>query len=178
MYLVILLAAGAILGGVVVVAMGRGGEMALFDRDLPVKITRLETPGEVATLQLPLGLVGYQARATGEALVAVANLLARRDAEIAALRRELWRKGGDDQAAGSDASAPGFAEHDFAAPGLTGDGFAASDPAEPDFAGPDQTDRNERVTWKDEGGREDQADRHGQAGRSDGASQADQATRP
>ena len=98
MYLVILLAAAAILGGVVVVAMGRGGEMVLFDRDLPVKTIRLETPGEVATLRLPFGFVGYQARATGEALVAAANLLAQRDAEIVGtLRREIWRLGGDEQ---------------------------------------------------------------------------------
>jgi hypothetical protein len=115
-YLVILLAAAAILGGVVVVAMGRGGEMALFDRDRPVKILRLETPGEVATLPLPFGLIGYQARATGEALVAAANLLARRDAEIAALRREIWRLGGDDQMVVSDAEVPGVPAPEFAAP--------------------------------------------------------------
>jgi len=114
-YLVILLAAGAILGGVVVVAMGRGGEMALFGPDVPVKITRLETPGDVATMYLPLGLVGYQARATGEALVATANLLARRDAEIATLRREIWRLGGDDQMS-------------FAMP--AGDSAEADDPGE------------------------------------------------
>jgi hypothetical protein len=111
-----LLAAGAILGGVVVVAMGRGGEMALFDRDLPLKITRLETPGEVATMALPFGLLGYQARATGHALVEVANLLARRDAEIVALRRELWRLGGSEPMVVPDAYAPyapGFVAQDL-----------------------------------------------------------------
>ena len=127
MYLVILLAAAAILGGVVVVAMGRGGEMVLFDRDLPVKTTRLETPGEVATLRLPFGFVGYQARATGEALVAAANLLAQRDAEIAALRREIWRLGGDDQMVVSEV--PERIAAGFAAPGLrrraSGPGLAA-----------------------------------------------------
>jgi hypothetical protein len=124
-YLVILLAAAAILGGVVTVAMGRGGEMALFDRDLPVKITRLGTPGEVATLRLPVGLFGYQTRATGEALIAAANLLARRDAEIVALRREIWRLGGDGQMVVSQASAP---EPDFAVPepAAPDPGFAAA----------------------------------------------------
>jgi hypothetical protein len=111
-YLVILLAAAAILGGVVVVSMGGGGELALFDRDRPIKITRLRTPGEVANLQLPFGLIGYQARATGEALVATANLLARRDAEIAGLRREIWRLGGDDQLDVFDAPGPERAEPD------------------------------------------------------------------
>jgi hypothetical protein len=133
-YLVVLLAAGAILGGVVVVAMGRGGEMALFDRDLPVKITRLQTPGEVASLQLPFGLIGYQAGATGEALVAVANLLARRDAEIAALRGELGRLGGGDQAAQPFAP-PSLAPPSFAGPSFAGPSFAGPSFAAPSFAG-------------------------------------------
>jgi len=126
-YLVILLAAGAILGGVVVVAMGRGGEMVLFDRDLPVKEARLETPGDVATLELPLGLIGYRARETGEALVAIANLLARRDAEIAAMRREIWRLSGDYQAVGPDVPAPGFAELGSAEPDVGAPSYASAD---------------------------------------------------
>lgn len=98
MYLVLLLAAGAILGGVVVVAMGRGGEMALVRRDVPVALRRPRTPAEVATQRLPLGPVGYQVQATEEALLAAAHLLAERDEEIAALRREIWRLGGDQAA--------------------------------------------------------------------------------
>jgi hypothetical protein len=159
-YLVILLAAGAILGGVVVVAMGRGGEMALFDRDLPVKITRLQTPGEVATLQLPFGLIGYQARATGEALVAVANLLARRDAEIAALRGELWRAGGSDQAPPvEDAGDPG-----------------EEAPVARDLDH-DEAGWNDGASWEDEDAREDRAGEHEQTGQSDGASQTAPARR-
>ena len=102
MYLVLLLAAGAILGGVVAVAMGRGGEMALFRRDVPVALRRPRTPAEVATQRLPLGPVGYQVQATEEALLAAAHLLAERDQEIAALRGEIWRLGGGDQAAVDD----------------------------------------------------------------------------
>jgi hypothetical protein len=98
-YLVLLLAAGAILGGVVVVAMGRGGEMALFRRDLPMARRYPRTPAEVATQRLPLGPVGYQVQATEEALIAAANLLAERDHEIAALRGEIGRLGGDQTAA-------------------------------------------------------------------------------
>lgn len=102
MYLVLLLAAGAILGGVVVVAMGRGGEMALFRRDLPVAARRPRTPTEVATQRLPLGPIGYQVQATEEALIAAAHLLAERDQEIAALRSEVWRLGSGDKAAVDD----------------------------------------------------------------------------
>ncbi len=101
-YLVLLLAAGAILGGVVVVAMGRGGEMALFRRDIPVALTQPRTPAEVVTQRLPLGPIGYQVQATEEALIAAAHLLAERDQEIAALRSEIWRLGGGDQAAAHD----------------------------------------------------------------------------
>lgn len=87
----LLLAAIAILGGVVLVAMGGGGEMALFSRDVPIALTHPRTPGEVANQRLPLGPIGYQVQATEEALVAAANLLAERDQEIAALRSEIWR---------------------------------------------------------------------------------------
>jgi hypothetical protein len=146
-YLVILLAAGAILSGVVVVAMGRGGEMALFDRDLPLRITRLETPGEVATMELPFGLMGYQARATGHALVEVANLLARRDAEIAALRRELWRLGGSEPMVVPDAYAPyapGFVAPELSgAPDLNDEGF--DDPGEEASVGKEQASRDSQA---------------------------------
>lgn len=102
MYLVLLLAAGAILGGVVVVAMGRGGEMAMFRRDVPVVPRFPRSPAELARHRLPLGPVGYQVQATEEALFAAANLLAERDQEIADLRAEIWRLGGGDQAAAQD----------------------------------------------------------------------------
>lgn len=94
-YWVLLLAAGAILGGVVVVAMGRGGEMAVFSRDLPASATNPRSPMEVATQRLPLGPIGYQPQATEEALLTAASLLAERDQEITALRTEIWRLGGD-----------------------------------------------------------------------------------
>ena len=95
MYWVLLVAAGTILGGVVVVAMGAGGEMAAFSRDLPVSATNPRTPIEVATQRLPLGPLGYQPQATEEALLTAANLLHERDQVIAALRSEIWRLGGD-----------------------------------------------------------------------------------
>jgi hypothetical protein len=91
-YLVLLLGAGAILGGVVVVAMG----------DVPVGLTRPRSPADIATQRLPLGPIGYQVQATEEALIAAANLLAERDQEIAELRSEIWRLGCADQAAVHD----------------------------------------------------------------------------
>ena len=105
MYLVLLLGACAIIGAVVVVAMGRGGEIATFVRDRPVAFFPIRTPADVAGLRLPIGPLGYQVHATADALTALANLLAERDYEIATLRSELWRLGagrsepsdGDDQ---------------------------------------------------------------------------------
>ena len=80
--LVLLTAAIAILAGVVVVAMGRGGEIARFDRDLPMTPPRVRGASDLALLQLPIGLFGYQEQATREALDAAARLpviKARRD---------------------------------------------------------------------------------------------------
>ncbi|HUD36535.1 MAG TPA: hypothetical protein VMR14_06545 [Streptosporangiaceae bacterium] len=96
MYWVLLLAAGSILGGVVVVAMGRGGELAYFSRDLPEAVMRFSSPADVVSVRLPLAPFGYQAQATGDALTAAARLVAERDAEIALLRRELRRLDPDD----------------------------------------------------------------------------------
>jgi hypothetical protein len=90
-YLVLLTAAIAILAGVVVVAMGRGGEITRFDRDLPMTPPRVRDASDLALLQLPVGLFGYQEQATHEALDAAARLLAEQDAEIGRLREEVAR---------------------------------------------------------------------------------------
>jgi hypothetical protein len=99
-----LLGACAIICAVVVVAMGRGGEIATFVRDRPVAFFPIRTPADVAGLRLPIGLLGYQVHATADALTALANLLAERDYEIATLRSELWRQGAarDEPAGGED----------------------------------------------------------------------------
>jgi len=90
-YFVLLAAAIAILVGVVVVAMGRGGEIVRFHRDAPLVPLRIRTAADVATLRLPLGLFGYDEPATDAALEVAARLLAEQDAEITRLRAELWR---------------------------------------------------------------------------------------
>ncbi len=96
MYLVLLLAAAAIIAGVVVVAMGRGGELALVPRDLPLTATELRTPADVALVRLPLAPLGFQVQATTEALACAARLLAEREAELSALRGELRQFRPDD----------------------------------------------------------------------------------
>jgi hypothetical protein len=90
-YFVLLTAAIAILAGVVVVAMGRGGEIARFDRDRPITPPRIREASELPLLQLPIGLFGYQQQATRVAFDAAARLLAEQDAEIARLRAEVTR---------------------------------------------------------------------------------------
>ena len=127
MYLLLLLAAGAILGGVIVVAMGRGGEMVMFRRDLPVALRHPRTPGEVATQRLPLGPIGYQVQATDEALFVAANLLAERDHEIAALRDEIWRLGGRDRAAAPDQPLDSDDKGEDAGAAATQDGLAGTE---------------------------------------------------
>lgn len=103
-YVVLLLAAIAILGGVVAVAMGRGGEITLVRRDLPDVRFRIRTPADVAMLRLPVGLLGYQEHATGDALRAVAMLLHERDMEISRLRAQV-RDLGEPAHPGPDATA-------------------------------------------------------------------------
>src|SRR5215472_16499070 len=90
-YFALLTAAIAILASVVVVAMGRGGEIARFDRDLPMTPPRVRDASDLALLQLPIGLFGYQEQATREALDAAARLLAEQNAEIGRLREEVAR---------------------------------------------------------------------------------------
>jgi hypothetical protein len=83
-------AAAAILGGVVVVAMGWGGELGPAGRDSsPVRPGSLRSPEEIATFRPPAGLFGYQQQPVRDGLWQIAGVLAERDAQIAALRAEL-----------------------------------------------------------------------------------------
>jgi len=90
-YFVLLAAAIAILAGVVVVAMGRGGEMAQSRRDTPERPPVIRTAADLAMLRLPVGLFGYQEEATDAALDAATRLIAEQQAEIARLRADAWR---------------------------------------------------------------------------------------
>jgi hypothetical protein len=87
--IVLIVAAVAILGGVIVVAMGRGGELAPSSADVPPLDTDIVTAADVALLRPPAALWGYDMRATDEALNRVARTVTERDVEIADLRRQL-----------------------------------------------------------------------------------------
>jgi hypothetical protein len=81
---ILLLAAAAILGCVVLAALGRAGEMAAFPSDTPpLRVDEL-TAADVA-----LPLWGYNVSATEEALGVIARSVTARDVEIARLHREL-----------------------------------------------------------------------------------------
>jgi hypothetical protein len=84
-----LVAAAAILGGVVLAALGRAGEMATFAGDTaPLELDEVSA-ADVALLRPPMSLWGYNAQATEEALRVIARSVTARDVEIATLRREL-----------------------------------------------------------------------------------------
>jgi hypothetical protein len=114
---VLLLLAGAvILAGVVVVAMGHGGEMAEFPSDyVPPRLGELLTASDVAMLRPPSALWGYNTQVTDEALSRIAQIVTERDVEIAVLRQQLAdiRSGtAAPHPAGTAAAAPAPAEAD------------------------------------------------------------------
>ena len=98
MPVILALAVAAVLGCVVLAALGRAGEMAAFPSDFaPPRLDQL-TAADVALLRPPLALWGYNVSATEEALGVIARSVTARDVEIATLRRELdelrtpWRR--------------------------------------------------------------------------------------
>jgi hypothetical protein len=86
---ILFLAAAAILGCVVLAALGMSGEMAMFPSDsAPLRMDEV-TAAHVAMLRPPLALWGYNVPATEEALGVIARAVTARDTEIATLRAEL-----------------------------------------------------------------------------------------
>ena len=113
MSVVIVLAAVVILGGVVVVAMGRGGELSRERPELPAR-SDFRTWSDVAGYRPPPALLGYHAGATEHALSLIARTIAERDAEIDWLRNRLAEairpesepaEAGSDELAGASAGA-------------------------------------------------------------------------
>lgn len=88
MPVVILLAALVILGGIAVVAMGKGGELSRERPDLPAR-TDFRSWSDVADYRPPAALLGYHAAVTEQALALIARTIAERDAEIDWLRSRL-----------------------------------------------------------------------------------------
>ena len=89
MPIVLLAVAAVILGGVVVAALGRGGELVAFASDRPPFDPDIATAADVVLLRPPSALWGYSVQATDEALNRIAQAVTERDVEIAALRRQL-----------------------------------------------------------------------------------------
>lgn len=86
---VMLVAAAAVLAGVIAVALGRGGELAFFPADYaPVKLDEIAAT-DVVLFRPPLALWGYNTQATDEALNRIAEALTERDIEITALRQKV-----------------------------------------------------------------------------------------
>jgi hypothetical protein len=96
MPVVLLLAALAILAGVVVVAVGRGGELTMFRPD-SLADSELATAADVAAFRPPPAFFGYSAPATDEALQRITEVVAERDAEVAYLRGQIAQLGGAEQ---------------------------------------------------------------------------------
>ncbi|MGP4023941.1 hypothetical protein [Actinomadura sp. 3N407] len=102
MVVVLVLAGVAVLGAVVVLAMGRGGELAETHPDYPPLPLGADgrpiTGQDAAHLRLPRTFWGYQPQVTDEALHRLADALAERDAHVAALEQQLHdlhRRAGD-----------------------------------------------------------------------------------
>lgn len=115
MVVVFVLAGVAVLGAVVVLAMGRGGELAETHPDyppLPIGADgRPVTAQDVAYLRLPRTFWGYQPQVTDEALHRLTDALAERDAHVAALERQLHDlRRADDTAAGPVGALHGLEE--------------------------------------------------------------------
>jgi hypothetical protein len=89
---VIALGAAAILAAVVVLAMGKGGELAEVHPDyppLPLPDDRRLAAMDAALLRLPRGLWGYHVDATDEALRRLAYALTERDTKVAMLEEQV-----------------------------------------------------------------------------------------
>ncbi|HYZ55253.1 MAG TPA: hypothetical protein VE733_17375 [Streptosporangiaceae bacterium] len=89
MPVVMLLAALAILAGVVIVASGRGGEMAHEYPDYPPLDLGPVTAADVALFRPPSAAWGYNMRLTDEALERIAQALTERDVRISALQQQV-----------------------------------------------------------------------------------------
>jgi hypothetical protein len=84
----IVIAAAVILGGMIVVAMGKGGELSVERPELPSR-TDFQSSSDVADYRPPGALLGYSPLVTERALAQIARTIAERDAEIDWLRRRL-----------------------------------------------------------------------------------------
>ncbi len=115
-----LVAALVILAGVVVVASGRGGEMAYEHPDYPPLDLGPVSAADVALLRPPSAAWGYNMRVTDEALNVIARAMSERDIRISSLeqqvddlRAELSRGGAPWPGARHAAPDPDRSQHTF-----------------------------------------------------------------
>ncbi|WP_433434258.1 hypothetical protein [Nonomuraea sp. CA-141351] len=92
MLVILAIAAIAILACVVLVSVGRGGELTEFPPDVPP--LDLPEPGQLTAvdfmaLQLPVNLVGYHTASVDETLRRAANAISARDTRIAVLEQRV-----------------------------------------------------------------------------------------
>ncbi|KAB8191266.1 hypothetical protein FH608_032280 [Nonomuraea phyllanthi] len=92
MLVILAIAAIAILACVVLVSLGRGGELSEFPPDVPP--LDLPEPGQLTAvdfmaLQLPVNLVGYHTASVDETLRRAANAISARDTRIAVLEQRV-----------------------------------------------------------------------------------------
>ncbi|MER6949737.1 hypothetical protein ABT294_37560 [Nonomuraea sp. NPDC000554] len=92
MLVVLAIAALAILAAVVLVSLGKGGELTEFPPDVPP--LDLPEPGQLTAvdfmaLQLPVNLVGYHTQSVDETLRRAANAISARDTRIAVLEQRV-----------------------------------------------------------------------------------------
>jgi hypothetical protein len=137
-----LVVAVVILAGVVAVASGRGGEMAVPEPDYPPIDLGPVSAADVALLRPPSAAWGYNMRVTDEALEVIARAVTERDVQIAALQQQVsdlreQLGGGAWPAEGGAPRAAGAAEPAFPAtssalesPGATAEDLDDMGPAE------------------------------------------------
>ncbi|GGT28824.1 hypothetical protein ACFFV7_32655 [Nonomuraea spiralis] len=92
MLVILAIAAIAILACVVLVSLGRGGELTEFPPDVPpldLPEAGQLTAVDFMALQLPVNLVGYHTQSVDETLRRAANAISARDTRIAVLEQRV-----------------------------------------------------------------------------------------
>ncbi len=89
MLVVLAVAAAVIMVGVVVVAVGRGGEMAYFPSDYAPLELGVVAATDVVLLRPPTSIWGYNMQVTDEALNRITQALSQRDVRIASLEQQV-----------------------------------------------------------------------------------------
>ena len=131
--MVLLIAAAVILAGVVVVAMGRGGELARFPADVRPFEAEIVTAADVVLLRPPSALFGYNRQVSDDVLSAIARTITERDVEIATLRRQLAEL---QASSGPGAAGPARDARSWPASGAYPQARSAWDPPETSPAAP------------------------------------------